>query len=349
MLSRRRLLLALSALSPSLALAGDARDALLAAAEAALARGDAGAAIEAFDKAALMQHAPDTEMGLVRAYLQQGEYRRALAFCAHTAGAHREAPAASALYAWLLAAGGQAVFARRVLDEAAARAPGDAVLAEARRQLASALPVTTPALRRLPHRLAPQPVALAGLVPDTARVAASGVLLPGGRQALVPLGALEHRVEAVWLRNGLGVTSPGRIQRRLDGLGVALVTLDAAMAPAEGAGPAPRDPFAGSPGFVVSFAPSTDASPAWPWLHQGFVGAGRRLGIELPAGASGGAVFDAAGRWTGVAPGGDAMLGIDRLREALGDAMPVAVDGVARVPVDVIYERSLRIVMQVIV
>ena len=78
------------------------RAALLDAAEAALARGDTEAALAGFERAAGMLHAPDTEMGLVRSQMQAGQYRRALAFAAHTAGAHLEAPAASALYAWLL-------------------------------------------------------------------------------------------------------------------------------------------------------------------------------------------------------------------------------------------------------
>ena len=94
------------------------REALLAQAERELARGDAASAIGVLDRAAMMLHAADTEMALVRAYLQAGEYRRALAFCAHTAGAHRETAEPSALYAWLLHLGGQSAFARRTLAEA---------------------------------------------------------------------------------------------------------------------------------------------------------------------------------------------------------------------------------------
>jgi hypothetical protein len=84
------------------------RAALVADAEQHLAAGDAVAALALLERAALMLHAPDTEMGIERARMQLGEYRRALAFAAHAAGAHRrEAPAASALYAWLLHVGGQ--------------------------------------------------------------------------------------------------------------------------------------------------------------------------------------------------------------------------------------------------
>ena len=60
------------------------RAAVLRSAEAALARGEPTQAVNAFDRAALMLHSADAEMSLVRAYLQAGEYRRALAFCAPT-------------------------------------------------------------------------------------------------------------------------------------------------------------------------------------------------------------------------------------------------------------------------
>lgn len=68
-----------------------------AAAQAALQDKDKAAAAT-IERAAMMLHAPDTEMGLVRSYMQAGHYRRALAFCAHTAGVHREASVVAALW-----------------------------------------------------------------------------------------------------------------------------------------------------------------------------------------------------------------------------------------------------------
>ena len=96
---------------------------LLASGEQALARRDVDAALLAFDRAALILHAADTEIALVRAYMQGGDYRRALAFGAHTAGAHLDVVGGSALYAWLLHAGGQSAIAQRLIDEAQGRAP----------------------------------------------------------------------------------------------------------------------------------------------------------------------------------------------------------------------------------
>jgi hypothetical protein len=130
------------------------RNELLRRGEAALARGDVANAVNSFERAATMMHAADAEMGLVRAYMQSGAYRPALTFAAHAAGAHRDAPAL-VLYAWLLHAGGQSAFAQRVLDQAEARHPGDALVAQAREQLQSRAPIASGALLSAPWRTAP--------------------------------------------------------------------------------------------------------------------------------------------------------------------------------------------------
>lgn len=342
------------------------RTQLLRRAEAELARGDTSAAIDSFDRAAMTLHSADTEMGLVRAYLQGGEYRRALAFAAHTAGAHREAAAPAALYAWLLQAGGQGDFATRILAEARTRHPADPVLAQAQRQLASSEPTAADMLHDAPHRLAPY-AAMQGLqapVPIAGRTASSGVLIDAGRRALVPLSAVLNATH-LWVRNGLGQTTRAEVERHIDHLGVAVLRLPLPLNMDEGWVLAPRDPFAGSPGFVIQFAAAPGAAPgaapAWPWLQTGFHGragdAGlRRLGIAVPAGSAGGLVLDAAGRFAGIAltgaDGQPALLPISRLREALPESMPEP-DGAprpaGRMPADEAYERALRVALQVIV
>ena len=120
-----------------------------------------------------------------------------------------------------------------------------------------------------------------------------------------------------------------------------------------------------------------DAEPAWPWLHAGFFGGlaqpeaatgERRLGIAMPPGPRGGPVFDAAGRLAGLALGGsgsaagDRLVPITALRQALGAGLidapplpPVAASAaatpsrLARMPNDEVYERALRVAVQVIV
>lgn len=97
----------------------DLRRQRLDAGEQPLSLVDVQAARQAFDRAAMMLHAPVTEAALVRTHMQAGECRQALAFGAHAAGAHlRKWPAGTALHAWLLQVGGQGVVGRRMLDEA---------------------------------------------------------------------------------------------------------------------------------------------------------------------------------------------------------------------------------------
>lgn len=68
------------------------------AGEAALVRGDDDAAQLTYERTAAMQHCADAERSLVRTFMQTGQYRRAMAFVAHTASAHRETAGGAVLY-----------------------------------------------------------------------------------------------------------------------------------------------------------------------------------------------------------------------------------------------------------
>ena len=102
------------------------RLALLAEADAALRLGQTDAAQTALERAALMRHAADVEIGLVHCFMQRAQYGQALAFCAHVAGMHRETPQGTLLYAHLLRQGGQAQIAEQLLMRARQQ-HGDAV------------------------------------------------------------------------------------------------------------------------------------------------------------------------------------------------------------------------------
>jgi hypothetical protein len=283
---------------------------MLARAESELARGDAGNALDDFERAAMMLHAPDAEMGLIRAALQDGQYRRALAFCAHTAGEHTDAADAGALYAWLLRAGGQRTLAQRVLDETRGRSPGDAVSAAVVDAFTEVLPVASGVLLDLPHRMAPWAAMRDEQrpVPATARFAGNAVLIGDGSMALVPTAALDRFAgPGVWVRNGLGQTTASTVDRSdasLETRGVALLRLKVPLAPGASRESDRHEPFAGSPGYTVQFAATKDA--AWPWLAQGFLGGAsrdgglRRLGFDAPDGAQGAPVLDATGRLVGI-------------------------------------------------
>ena len=336
--------------------------------ESALERGDSVAAERAFDDAARIVHSADIEMGLVRSYMQAGDYRRALAFASHAAGAHRNVPAGAALYGWLLHIGGQGVVARRQFDDALAAFPGDAALTQARALLDQAQPLPSGALMLPPLRLAPyaMPVAAA----QGARVVGTALLLGDGSLAVVP-AATVRSARQLWVRNAMGQTVAAQV---LPGPDPLLATLQLAVAlPSMPSVPTPpRDPFAGSPAYTVEYAPSASADAAWPLLQQGFFGRNlvdpgdRLLGIDLPPGPRGGPVFDAFGRIVGLAvPGADGrdrLVSAQTLARAAG-ATPTAADGAPaasavsaagatlaaeRAPVDVLYEVGMRLALQVL-
>ena len=330
---------------------------LLKAGEAALAGLDVASALDAFERAALILHSADTEIALVRGYMQAGDYRRALAFGAHTAGAHLDVIGGSLLYAWLLHAGGQPAIAQRLLAAAEARMPGNAGVAAVQQQITSGMPVASGQLLDLPTRLAPYGD-MTGLL-GSARVVGSAVLLPGGSQALVPLNLLPVSGR-LWLRNGLGQLAQATLDRRWPASSIARVRLKQPLPVPEALQWAASDAFPGSPGYAVEYTRTLDAMPAWPILRSGFLGAvqgdsGQRLlGIDMPLGARGGPVFDGAGRLIGLAlpasgKGGDRLVPVSQLKKILGETSAAQPPGLLpRSSADAIYESSLKTSLQVI-
>lgn len=337
--------------------------------EAALAALQLEVALLAFERAASILHAADTEMALVRTYMQYGQYRRALAAGAHTAGAHLDVVGGSALYAWLLHMGAQTVVAQRLLGEAQSRMPGNELVNQVQRQLQSGNPLTTGDMLNPPTRLAPYGVTLG--LPATARMVGSAVLLPGGTQAWVPLSFLPKSAKRgkLWLRNGLGLLAKGSVVRRLPAAGGALVKLSQALPVPDDFWMADKEPFPGSPGYAVEYVANPkaakttqDAAPAWPVLRLGFLGGmvtpggtDRLLGIDMPVGPRGGPVFGGAGQLIGIAlhgkPGAaDQLVTVLQLQEEigrwLGATMPKSAPTTATA--DRIYENGLKVSLQVI-
>ena len=348
--------------------------ALLASAHATLLAGNTDAANAELDRAEGMSHSADTEVLQVLALMQRGQYQRAVAYAAHAAGAHLDAPQALALHAWLLALGEQRDHAAVQVTSALRRRPGDVdVLAlQARLQTlqpnASAdLTTTVPAAGSRPG-----PVPTGASVPVDARMLATGVLLDGRLTVLVPLQAVQG-ASALWVRSSLGAARSAVLTKQFDDTGLALLTLTEPLTlPPQHLGllRAPVDAFAGSPGRVIGMLASPDeAAPkaAWPAMNTGFIGRSnasgtQALGIETPPAPQGAPVFDRAGRWIGVvgaAPAkasGDAALGprlvsLSQLMKALGDSwmsVPQASTAATLTPAE-IYERALPVTLQVLV
>ncbi|MEE9478786.1 MAG: hypothetical protein V3V71_19225, partial [Roseateles sp.] len=334
------------------------RRALLDTARAALRRGDPDAAWNHLQAAANMSHAADTELLILHAQLQRGDFRQAMGFAAHAAVGHADEPEALALYVWLLALNEQNAYASRLLEQGLARALEQPRLLALRADLArwqDGGAALSPGPR-------PQPVASgpADALPlAEARQLGSGLLLGDGDIALVPSESLGAR-QSFWVRNGLGQTrraEPAPTTPALSALGLSLLRLTTPL-PAVPLARAPRDAFAGSPAAAVMLLDSDSADPAWPALRSGFVGrVGREaqaLGFDLPHGTPGGPVLDNAGRLIGIArmPTGQPpqLLPLSRLL-ATGDAalnrLPAA-DKAARLEPDRLYELALPFTLQVL-
>ena len=334
------------------------RQQLVGEGESRLAAGDAEGALRSFESAAASVHAADVELGVVRSHMQAGNYRQALTFGAHAAGAHRELPAGMALYAWLLHVGGQRPFALRMLDESIVRAPNDAALLQARRELSSPSPRADGVLALPPIRIGPGDASIP--VSANASVVGNAVLLPSGRQAVVP-AKLVAGAQRVWIRNGLGRTSAATPSLRQGVADLMLLDLDLALDRPVDWLAAPSPPPAGSPSYLIEYGLSGDAAPSWPILHAGFFGRTREapsmrpLGIDAPSGPRGGPVFDRYGRVAGIAvtavDGSGWLLPVSSFA-ASPDAPGIAV-GAAQpttpLALDALYEAALRISAQLIV
>ncbi len=337
------------------------RLALLQAARTALAAGDSDTAQRRLDAAAMISHSADTELLLLQAQMQAGDYRSALMFASHTAGAHIHDPEALALYAWMLALGEQRAEAKRMLEAGLKRLPNEPALLAMQQQLPRTEPAAAAETDPQAAAIRPGPLAIGAPVPAQAQALGSGLLLDGGRHALVPM-AQNPAATQLWLRNGLGHTSSARLVQTFDGLGLALLSVDIPLPTAQSAMTrAPRDAFAGSPATAFAYlaAPSTQA--AWPAMHRGFLGRlsaasnQQALGVELPLAPRGGPVFDQAGRWIGlVLPSQDGepkLLPLSALQAQLGSwftAIPVLPQGLP-LALDQQYEQALPLTVQLLV
>jgi Trypsin-like peptidase domain len=309
--------------------------------------------------AAVSLHSAAADTLQVRALMQAGEYRLALGWAAHLAGAHPDRGDGAALYGWLLHLGGQTALAVPVVEAAVQRWPDNSPLSWVQAHFGK--PGAGWNGPSAPPLLAP--VASLEELPAASRVVASATWVDA-LHALAPLSAIAEG-QAMWVRDGLGRTRHVSVERSDATLGLALLRLDAPLAGDAAPLRAPQAPHPGSVAYAAGYAPG-DGTPQWPALAFGFLGrvdapggAGsgsndRSLGFALPAATAGGPVFDAAGRWVGVASAhrGDAsrFIPIPALRALLGDgpATVSADEKPARLAADAVYEIAMRLALQLI-
>ncbi len=322
--------------------------------EAALARLQIDEAQKAFEQAAALAHSADAELGLTRSYLQAGEFRRALAFVAHTAAAHSVDTGGTALYVWLLNAAGRSEQAKRILQDALQRSPSDLLLGRIASQLSSAIPLASASMLRPPARLAPYSEDTA----KGARITGNGVLIGSGEFALVT-GQLLNRRSRVWVRNGLGEVHKVNPVRRIGSSQLWLVKRMQIQNRPNPIRASVKPPFPGSVAHIVNFLPASELQPQWPQMHSGFLGAvrsdqTRTLGIELPFQSQGAPVFDASGALTGVSTvdraGQQSLLACAELLplEFWADEPARSTQSTTKIASDAVYEIALRVTLQTI-
>ena len=343
---------------------GDASDRpkLLQQAEDALRLADASTAQMLFDRAAQIIHAADAELGTVRALMQAGYYRRALAFCAHTAGSHPDTPSGAAFYAWMLHLGGQTTFSLRILDAARERHPQDGTVALVHNMFRTHDSWPRESLLAPPARFAPYSPRSSS-VPTNARVQGTGVLFNDGRTAIATDRDIGPH-DQIWIRDALGLLAKARFDRRLDGLGLVLLTLPPDIPSPFASGftlsTALHDPFPGSAALTIEYPRAADTTPAWPILRMGFLGRTSELGgvyalgIDVPEGPRGGPVFDLGGRLIGVTLIDSSGMNQVALGSALRRVAPTLIAGEpslpkgAPLPLDEIYESAMGATLQII-
>lgn len=332
----------------------------LARAEALLAAGRVADARDAFEQLAQAEHAADIELGILRCQMQAGEYRTALAFAAHAAGAHPQFSAGTAFYVWLLHLGGQHAVALKTLAQAEQRLPGDPALARMRALLGDGgLPVRA-ALEGDEALAAHQrltPYALGPAVPADAGVIGAAILFGDRGRAIAPLAVVQGKTD-LWLRNGLGRTTRARVSRTDPRIGLALLEADQSLDEVAAAIAGEEAP-PGSPACAFGYPADSARNGAWPRTNLGFLGRWisskvRLLGIDIATGTVGAPVVDLGGNVVGIVVPGDAggkprLAGVAAIR-ALLDEPPAAADSApaANRPLDELYESAMRLALQVI-
>jgi hypothetical protein len=352
---------------------------LLRQGRAALRAGQVDEAHARFAHAADLEHSAHVEQHLLRAQMQGGHYRQALAFAAHVAQAH-DAPSGAAWHARLLALGGQQALAAQ---------------AQAR---AAALAATHNAGNGHDHRRDHhhghgddesnsdnpetwKPEAHGDTPSAQAQLISAGTLLADGKHVLVPASLLPTQGR-VWVRDGLGQTREAWRLVAAANANTAVTRPALAVAvlvvkqPYTGVPPlvaAHRPAHAGAPALVMRHAAQPGAQAAWPQMHTQFLAmpqpptqtpsVARQPSQALP----GGPVFDARGTWLGVTvPGlrddsllpagaidGQSLTGVQvesiRVQPVAAPTQINSTARASRMPLDELYERAMRNTVQVLV
>lgn len=153
---------------------------LVGQAKTAMANGNPQQAAELYEKAAGYGESADAEIGLVRAYLQAGEFRKTIAFANLVAAEHPDVNDTAALLAYLEDREGQTPTALAKLDEAIKNHPDDAALMGAYAEILIDRMAITKAVQKLDAWIASNPPH-----GDIYRLRAKAALVSGHHQDVV--------------------------------------------------------------------------------------------------------------------------------------------------------------------
>jgi tetratricopeptide (TPR) repeat protein len=153
---------------------------LILRAQAALANGQSQQAAEWYEKAAAMGESAEAEIGLVRAYLQSGEFRKAIAFGYLVAAEHPDVSETAALLAYLEDREGHTTPALAKLSEELKKRPDDVALFGAQAEILIDRMAISQAIQQLDDWIGRNPPQ-----GDIYRLRARAALVAGNREEML--------------------------------------------------------------------------------------------------------------------------------------------------------------------
>lgn len=298
------------------------------AAQRALAAGDAAKAVTIYESLTRQGESLDAEIGLVRASLQAGEFRKAVSWATLTAGEHTDSSEAVALLAYLHDRAGYTEMALNTLKQLHADRPNDPIAAAALATILIDRGSTVTAADEAASRKWPRP-AFEEIPVSKHRVlaAGNGIVVDGGQHVLTYSAVLPSAAATIYVRNGLGKVR--RAVRETGDQNGELVRLKIIQPyPAHSA--LPNDQIASPDGarfcFTFGYRASGDLEGSFPAISPSVVfradaGTGGLMQITsaLGAGHIGSPVFDPRGRLVGISVGTGAItIGGENLRSRVG-------------------------------
>lgn len=300
----------------------------LDSARRALAAGDPARAAEIYETLTRQGESLEAEIGLVRASLQAGEFRKASSWATLVAGEHTDSSEAVALLAYLHDRAGYTEQALATLKQLRADRPDDPIAAAALATVMIDRGGKVSAADEAASRNWPRPM-FEAIPVGKHRVLAggNGIVVEGGQYVLTYSAVLPKAASSIYVRNGLGkvrlaVREPGNSKS-------ALVRLKLTKPyPANWA--ISKDEIVSPEGtrfcFAFGYGASADLAGTYPAISPGLVfradaGTGGLMQITsaLGTGHVGSPVFDPRGRLLGLSVGTGAIeIGGENLRSRVG-------------------------------